>query len=149
MPMSKNQARNDGAGFTLIELMITVAVVGILASVAYPSYVSTIKKARREDAIATLLALQLNQEKWRANNPTYTTTLTNLGYASGSTDSKDGYYTVAVSAATATTFTATATPKTGTAQASDTCTFTVKESGPDLATDASVSSATKRTCWNK
>lgn len=142
MQMSSRAARNWG-GFTLIELMVTMAVVAILASVAYPSYVSTIKKARREDAISTLLALQLSQEKWRANNPTYTTTLTNLGFASGSTDSKDGYYTIAVSAADATTFTATATPKTGTAQASDSCSFTVTQNGPDI------SDSTKRTCWNK
>lgn len=133
--------KRGSCGFTLIELMITMAVVSLLAAVAYPSYVSTIRKARREDAIASLLELQLAQEKYRANNPTYTTTLGDLGFSS--TDSRDGYYTLAVSSGTATAFTATAAPKTGTPQAADSCSFSITQNGPDI------SDATKRTCWNK
>jgi type IV pilus assembly protein PilE len=102
---------------------------------------STIRKARREDAIVALLELQMSQEKWRANNPTYTSTLSDLGLTS---TSRDGYYTLAVtSLPSATAFTATATPKTGTSQASDSCTFTLTQEGPDT------SDATKKTCWNK
>lgn len=134
-------AKRGSWGFTLIELMITMVVVSLLAAVAYPSYLSTIRKVRREDAIVSLLGLQLAQEKHRANNPTYSTTLTGLGYTSS--DSHDGYYTLAVVSGTATAFSATASPKTGTAQATDSCTFTVTQSGPDIST------AAKRTCWNK
>ena len=134
-------AKRGSWGFTLVELLITMMVVGLLAAVAFPSYVSTVRKARREDAIASLLGLQLAQEKYRANSPTYSTTLTDLGYTSS--DSHDGYYTLAVVTGTATAFSATASPKTGTAQASDSCTFTVTQSGPDIST------AAKRACWNK
>jgi len=136
--------RQKVCGFTLIELVVTMAIVGILAAVAYPSYVNSVRKARREDGMAALLELQLAQEKWRANNPSYTTTLTNLGYSVASNGtSRDGYYTINVTAASATAFTATAAPKTGTAQASDSCTLILTQDGPDI------SDATKRSCWSK
>lgn len=128
-------------GFTLIELVITVAIIAILAAVAYPSYVSSLRKARREDAVAALLELQMAQEKHRANNPTYSANLSNVGFASAT--SHDGYYTLAITASSATAFSASATPKIGTAQAADTCTFIITQEGPDL------SDATKKACWNK
>jgi type IV pilus assembly protein PilE len=83
------------AGFTLIELMIVVAVVAILAAIAYPSYQDYVRKSKRSDGKAALLNLELAQEKWRANNATYTDDMTDLGYA-GANDqaSTDGYYVV-------------------------------------------------------
>jgi type IV pilus assembly protein PilE len=50
-------------GFTLIELMITVAIVGILAGIAYPSYVNQVKKSRRSDATVALLGLANAMER--------------------------------------------------------------------------------------
>lgn len=137
-------AKCSALGFTLIELMITVAIVGILAAVAYPSYVESVRKARREDAMTALLELQLAQEKHRANNPSYASDLTDLGYsAESSVDSPDGFYTISVSAASATAYTASASPKSGSAQQEDACDFTLTQNGPDISTDA------KRACWNK
>jgi len=58
-------------GFTLIEIMIVVVVAAILASIAYPSYVSSIRKARRTEAKADITRLQILQEKYRSNNAAY------------------------------------------------------------------------------
>lgn len=94
------------SGFTLIELMIVVAIIGILASIAYPAYTEYVIRAKRSDAKAALLQVQLAQEKWRANHTSYGT-LANIGV---NATSPDGYYTIAVSGNTATAYTATATP---------------------------------------
>lgn len=68
------KARTSGrasAGFTLIELMCTVAVAGVLSSIAYPSYQNVVHKTRRADAHVALLQLQMAQERYRADNRSY------------------------------------------------------------------------------
>jgi type IV pilus assembly protein PilE len=97
------------SGFTLMELMITVAIIGILAAIAVPAYSDYVTRAKRSDGKAGLLALQLAEEKWRANHTTYTTALDNTGLNIG-TASPDGKYTISISAASATDYTAAATP---------------------------------------
>lgn len=61
------------SGFTLIELMIVIVIVGVLATIALPAYQDSVRKSRRTEALSTMLDLQLRQEKWRANNSTYGT----------------------------------------------------------------------------
>jgi type IV pilus assembly protein PilE len=102
-------------GFTLVELMIVVAIVAILGMVAYPSFMTQVRKGRRADVVEAAARIMQAQERWRANNATYTTDLTNLSVSS--TSSK-GYYTLALSAASATGYTLTATG--AGSQASDT-----------------------------
>lgn len=130
-------------GFTLIELLIAVAIVGILAAVAYPSYFDSVQKSRRVDAVNYLLFLQMEQEKYRASNPQYAANLSDLpNISTNSVDSPDGYYTVTMVSGDETTFVARATAKTGTSQASDTgCTqFDINQNGP-------VDNG--NSCWNK
>ena len=115
-------------GFTLIELMITVAVVAILAAIALPSYQEQVRKSRRSEAISTLGELQLRQERWRANNPSYGTQSLITGSSSFNTNQK--YYQFAVDdGVSATSYELTAAPKTGSAQADDRCgTYTFENS---------------------
>jgi type IV pilus assembly protein PilE len=98
------------AGFTLVELLIAVAIMGILVAVAYPSYLESIRKGRRAEAISALTTLQQAQERFRANSPKYgnlnapanAETLTNLPALTLK------HYTLAVTDNTASGYTATA-----------------------------------------
>jgi len=69
--MRKLQRTDYQRGFTLIELMIVVAVIGLLASVAYPIYSNAIAKGDREDAISALLKQQGTMEEHYLNNDSY------------------------------------------------------------------------------
>ena len=115
----RGYGRRPAAGFTLIELMIVVAVVGILAAIAYPSYRDQVQKTRRSEGQALLLEVAGHMERHYYDNGAYTTDLTDLGYASASNvESEDGWYQVSVNAATAgcpiaTCYVMTATPQAG------------------------------------
>ncbi|ODU06989.1 MAG: hypothetical protein ABS84_16865 [Rubrivivax sp. SCN 71-131] len=111
-------------GFTLIELMIAIVVVGILASIAYPSFMDAIRKSRRSEAINALNQVQQAQERFRANQTAYTANLAaaptdtppGLGLSSAT---PSGYYTIAIASASGSAYEATATAVSGTSQASD------------------------------
>lgn len=68
-------------GFTLIEMMITVAIVGILAAIAYPSYTSYVAKANRAEGRAAVMKMLQDQERWFTQRNTYV--LVNSGNATG------------------------------------------------------------------
>src|SRR5574337_1362545 len=94
-----------GRGFTLIELMIVVVVIAILAAIGFPAYQDYVRLARRADGKELILRIQVEEEKFRTNNTTYTSTLGTGGLGITSNSSTDGYYTVSIAAgATATTF---------------------------------------------
>lgn len=130
---NRERAMNQHQGFTLIELMIAVAVVGILAAIAYPSYMDSIRKARRADAKSALLDAVHRQERFFTENNQYTNVLVGpsgctgsacgLGLSSATTT--DGYYTLALNAVAnaagrISAYTITATPFAGKSQTKDT-----------------------------
>ncbi len=82
-------------GFTLIELMIVVAIIGILASIAYPSYQDSVRKSGRVDGKITLTQYAALQERYYTNNDTYASSLgaTELDV---STSSPEDYYTISL-----------------------------------------------------
>ena len=57
-------------GFTLIEIMIVVGIVAILATLATPTFLDSVRKSRRSDGINTIMRIHLAQEKHRASNTT-------------------------------------------------------------------------------
>ena len=69
--MTNIKKRASVRGFTLIELMIVVAIVGILASIAYPSYRDSVLKGRRAQARTALLELMQQQERYMTQRNTY------------------------------------------------------------------------------
>lgn len=68
-----NKSRPKWAGFTLIELLVVMAIIGILLSIALPSYSSYIKKARRTEAKATLMQTAQFMQRFYAANDSYQT----------------------------------------------------------------------------
>lgn len=110
-------------GFTLIEVIIVVAVLGILAAVALPSFLDSIRKGRRSEAMGAITQVQQAQERWRANHATYADNdklsaahPAGLGVAA---TTSSGYYAVAISGADGNGYTVTATAKSGTSQYGD------------------------------
>jgi type IV pilus assembly protein PilE len=126
-------------GFTLIEMMIVVAIVAILASIALPAYTGHVVRASRVQAQAELLELASLQEKIFLNSNNYSASVTaayngtstgGLGRSSGQTN--DGRYTLALDISTPSqTFVLTATPVSGGTQAAD-GNISVSESGRRL-----------------
>jgi type IV pilus assembly protein PilE len=120
---SRERHMNKPKGFTLIELMITIAIIGVLASIAYPSYTNYIMKSRRASAQAHLSDIAQRQVQYLLDARAYAGSLGELSMTTP--DDVSTYYTIALAAdntaGQAPSFTVTATPKAGTPQVNDTC----------------------------
>jgi len=133
--------KEQQSGFTLIEVMIVVAIVAILAAIAYPSYLDSVRKGYRAEAKAIMLNIQRDEEKHRANNTTYQANLATLGFTGPFVD---GRYTMALSSVSATEFVITATAQALGSQNQDTASGTSCSSLTyTLSTDSYAPSA----CW--
>jgi len=132
-------------GFTLIELLIAIAILGILSSIAYPSYNNAVMKSRRIDAINTLIQLQMEQEKYRVHNPSYATDLSQLPVRKSENGylSQDGRYSIRLIAGDTVGFEIMASPIVNGVQHKDVCqTFSINQDGPVVDSDE------QRRCWN-
>ena len=98
-------------GFTLIELMVAVAIVGILAAIAFPSYGSYVRKSKRATAQAALVDMASKQQAYLLDRRAYSTALADIGFAAPQEVVNAYTFTVvADNAASPMQFTATATP---------------------------------------
>jgi type IV pilus assembly protein PilE len=135
-------------GMTLLELMIVVAIVGILASIALPSFNDSVMKARRADARNALFNVQLLQAEFFANGFTYGT-LADIG---AEDESNNGYYSLVVEGTPDSAgFEVRAEPVEGESQANDTScastsgsyeAFCINQDGPKYD-----GGCTPKTCW--
>jgi type IV pilus assembly protein PilE len=112
----------------MVELALTLVVLGVLTAIALPSYQGSVRKGRRAEAFSALALVQQSQERWRGNNSSYTTVLPNTAAASAPADglgvssgTSSGLYTISLpdGSATATGYTVLATAVGGTSQAKD------------------------------
>jgi len=140
-------------GFTLLELMVVVAIIGIIAAVAYPSFIKSGYKGRRADAKTALTQISQVLERCYANYGVYNSG--NCGpnisgnpqnLTAGYTSAK-GYYTIS-GTTTGTSYTVVATAVSGGAQANDTgCTILTLTSAGQQGSGSSTATTDAGGCW--
>jgi type IV pilus assembly protein PilE len=149
------------AGFTLLELMVTVAIVSILATIAATSYQSQVMRSRRTDARSAILDLAGREEKLFSTTNQYSNSPAALGYGAAATfpapplgipvgSSGTDYYNVSVQwpdpgQGVPNSYLITATPIASTAQAGDTACASLSVN--QLGQQTSTGTGTAATCW--
>lgn len=131
-------------GFTLIEVMIVVVIVGILFAVGVPSYRAFVVKSKRSEAVAALTSIAGEQLQFFSENNRYAADLTQLGYPDATLSSESGVYTISTLSATVSDFTLTATANADQAGSDSECgNFTLNHMGVKGVTG----SGTANDCW--
>lgn len=132
--------RRSNRGFTLIEIMIVIAIIGIVITIGYPSFTEYVKKGRRADVVSNLSEQAQILERFYSKNNIYTGI---TGLSTG-----NDFYTITPTI-TDQTFLLTATRKTGTAMATDKCgDFTLTNTGVRSMNNATTGLTTKD-CWGR
>ncbi|MBC8997875.1 prepilin-type N-terminal cleavage/methylation domain-containing protein [Pseudomonas sp. N40(2020)] len=127
-------------GFTLIEIMIVIAIIGIMLTIGIPSYTEYVKKGRRAEVVSLLSEQAQSLERFYTRNNLYTGI---TGLSAG-----NDFYTITPTI-TDQTFLLTATRKSGTAMATDKCgDFTLTNTGVRSMSNATTGLTTKD-CWGR
>jgi type IV pilus assembly protein PilE len=126
-------------GFTLVELLIVVAIIGILASVAYPSYIDFVLRSNRTEGQRELVRLANLQEQLYVDSRAYTTDMTKLGLAADPYITENGLYSIDATVS-AETFTLTATAKNTQVKDTSCLTMTITDTGKKTPTS---------NCWEQ
>lgn len=158
MPVFKNKQ----SGFSLIELMIVVAIIGILLAIAYPNYLNYVIKSKRVEAMTEIMHAAQLQEKYFSQKLKYAYDINTLyGDSSlgASKSTENGLYDITLVAADSsgttctstsgcTSYTLTATANAANSQSKDTVckTFTIAHTGAKSAKDTSNTDSTNQ-CW--
>ena len=130
--------KNNNYGFTLIELMITVAIIGMLSAIVYPSYTDFVMRSNRSEAQRELLHLANLQEQLFVDTRSYGSDTTKIGFANPYiTESKN--YSITVTASNTTSFTLTAAGKGSQLKDTGCVNLTINEIG----------TKTPTACWEK
>ena len=148
----------SSSGFSLIELMIAVAIVAILAAIAFPMYTKQVQHSRRVDARTAVLDIAGREERYLSTNSTYTNSPANLGYTAAAAFPMtvgSGYYQVNVTVAAGVpplgpTYTAFAVPVAGSSQVNDLACqyFSVDNTGFQFSSATGVGGTnTASICW--
>jgi type IV pilus assembly protein PilE len=137
----------QSVGFTLIELMIVIAVIGILAAVGLPMYTDHVRRGKITEATSSLSELRLRAEKWFADNRTYLNVPgTAVGFNTTIANARYFTYACTTPAPTATSFTCTATGVVG--QGMSGFVYTINESNTRTSTFTGLTGWNNSTsCW--
>ncbi|BBW92157.1 type IV minor pilin protein PilE [Pseudoalteromonas sp. PS1M3] len=137
---------NKQRGFTLIELMIAVAIVGIIAAVAVPNYTEYVKRASRAEAASALLDAANKQEQYFVDNRAYSTSFSDLGIQS---KTENGHFELTINVVNSNEFTITAKPIAGAVKGDADCTsLTINDVGLKGAT-GSKGDTDINYCWGR
>lgn len=135
--------RRPHEGFTLIEVMITVAIIGILSAIALPAYTDYITRGRIPEATSQLAAKQVRMEQWFQDSRTYRAASGTDCYIGASDTTSSKYFTFSCAASSATAYTITAT---GTGAMSG-FVYTVNQNGDKATTGVPTGWSTSTSCW--
>jgi type IV pilus assembly protein PilE len=140
-----NMKQRTQSGVTLIELMITVAIVGILAAIAYPSYRNQVVRSTRTEAKVPLEQRALQLEKCFTRYMAYNSPNCAAAQAAANVMTSDGNYQLGIDSLTATTFRVTASPVGPQRQDAECNMFSIDQNGRREVSGAAAANPAR--CW--
>lgn len=135
---------NNSKGFTLLEMMIVVVIIGILAAISYPSYQSYVLRSNRSEAMVLLNEAAARQERFFSQNNQYATTAAQLGLTTS--NSPNNLYQLAINRPNTSQYTLTAQPIGTQTQDTECGSLALDQAGTRGAAGGTVA-ATVMNCW--